>query len=156
MRASAVRPGDVFGLLTVLHVGRVPSFKDVACICICTCNKVKAIRVYNLDRVRSCGCSRPSRRGPQKDIIKYHSVHNLLRAQRGPASDHVCVDCGSQAEEWSYNGGSPTEAIQLVGDGRNGKHRNVAHSGRGLSFYSPRCKKCHYQKDLKRGRSNLS
>jgi hypothetical protein len=157
MRICEVSPGDGFGILTVLLVGRVESFKDAACICSCECGKVKAIRLYNLDRVRSCGCSRQSIRGPQKDIIKYHSVHNLLRSQRGQASGYVCVDCGDQAEEWSYDGGSPTETVQLVSDGRrNGKDRYVAHSGRDLSFYSPRCKKCHYQQDLERSRSNLS
>jgi hypothetical protein len=34
---------------------------------------------------------------------RYRFIHNRLRAQRGPASDHLCVDCGDAAAHWSFS-----------------------------------------------------
>ena len=67
----------------------------------------------------------------------YGTVHHRLRYQRGPAKRHKCVDCGSQAEEWSYNGVSEARgAMPFTPD---------------LSEYVPRCIPCHRRHDSTRG-----
>lgn len=63
----------------------------------------------------------------------YNPAHRSLQHIRGKARNYSCVDCGEQAEEWSYNGGDPDEITD--GDGRRFT-RNVA-------AYSPRCVRCH-------------
>jgi len=67
----------------------------------------------------------------------YGTVHHRLRAHRGPAKAHQCVDCGRQAEEWSYNGVSEARgAMPFTPD---------------LSEYVPRCIPCHRRHDSTRG-----
>lgn len=65
----------------------------------------------------------------------YVSTHTWLRRHRGKAADHICADCGSRAEEWSYVGSHPEE------------QRDPTHGGaafvRDLDAYVPRCVKCH-------------
>lgn len=64
----------------------------------------------------------------------YVPTHSLLRRERGHPSQHECVNCGQQAQEWSYNGGDPDEQIDPV--------RGAAFT-RNLAAYSPRCIRCH-------------
>lgn len=63
----------------------------------------------------------------------YNPAHRSLQRVRGKAATHSCVDCGQQAQEWSYNGGDPDEITDA--DGRT--------FSRDPGFYSPRCVKCH-------------
>lgn len=63
----------------------------------------------------------------------YIPAHTTLRNKRGKASEYKCVDCGSQAQEWSYAGGCPNEIVDRQG---------LAFS-RDLSRYDPRCIRCH-------------
>ena len=72
------------------------------------------------------------RNGEQRQAhLKFHKA---LRAERGSASAHPCVDCGKPAKEWSWDKGS--------GD-------NFGNSAFGDSFdeYSPRCQSCHRRLD---------
>ena len=68
------------------------------------------------------------------DSASYSAVHTRM----GKADAHLCVDCGSQAEEWSYEGGCPRELIC--------PRRHLRYSP-DPSRYSPRCKRCHLAQD---------
>ena len=59
--------------------------------------------------------------------IKYRAAHATVARVRGKASDHTCVDCGKQAQEWSY--------AQRKGYSEN------------LDDYAPRCRSCHQRYD---------
>lgn len=83
---------------------------------------------------RFCGHKKPD------DSIGYTGTHARLRRQRGLASDYACVDCGGPAEDWSYEGGSADERIS------ESDHKGCAFTP-DLSFYSPRCTKCHGEFD---------
>lgn len=64
----------------------------------------------------------------------YSAVHLRLKVSRGKAADFLCVDCGQQANHWSYKYGG----------------------GGGLSYsanlddYEPRCRSCHMKLDMPR------
>lgn len=67
----------------------------------------------------------------------YISTHTWISRQRGKAVEHLCVDCGERAAEWSYNGGDPNER-------RDDQGRAFV---RNLDAYSPRCLSCHRKFD---------
>lgn len=58
---------------------------------------------------------------------EYAAVHQLLKRDRGRASEHPCIDCGETAQEWSFD--QPT-----------------GHST-DLSRYHARCRRCHARFD---------
>lgn len=65
------------------------------------------MRVYGtLDNPRKTGSDAPSWQGNE---IRYRTAHVRLTRSRGPASGYLCVDCGDQAREWSYDHGDPNE-----------------------------------------------
>lgn len=65
----------------------------------------------------------------------HRDFHVRLRKERGPASNHLCVDCGKPAREWSWD---------------NGSSEDYGTKAIGVSFdeYSPRCRSCHRTKDV--------
>lgn len=63
----------------------------------------------------------------------YSPSHRRIYKARGKASSHRCVDCGTQAGEWSYDGSDPNEILD---------DRGIAFS-RDVNRYSPRCVSCH-------------
>lgn len=73
----------------------------------------------------------------------YSAAHYRIKAAKGKASAHLCIDCGAQARDWSYDGQDPDE---LTGYSR------VGGNPRAYSLdpdrYVPRCRKCHTAKDL--------
>jgi len=68
----------------------------------------------------------------------YDAVHKRLARERGSASAFQCVDCGTQAQEWSYRGGSLDELICAK--------TGCAYSVR-VEDYDARCKRCHRLRD---------
>ena len=71
------------------------------------------------------------------DDVGYSGAHMRVKAVKGSASAHSCIDCGSQAKHWSYN--------------HNGRHENEwegIHYGVDVSDYEPRCVPCHKAFDL--------
>jgi hypothetical protein len=74
----------------------------------------------------------------------YVTVHNRLSFERGRAAERPCADCGETADQWSYRGGAPDEAID--------ERRGFAWSA-DLDFYVPRCRSCHAKYDAKRRRT---
>jgi hypothetical protein len=80
----------------------------------------------------------PRKPGP----MTYTSAHRMLRRVRGAASDLTCIDCGRQADEWSYRGDCPDELSEI----RERDGRAMLYT-LDLSMYDPRCKSCHVKRD---------
>ena len=74
------------------------------------------------------------------DAPSYDGMHKRLFYDRGKARDYSCVDCGGQADEWSYDGGCPNELYEVK------VLRPIAYSV-DQSRYSPRCRPCHRPRD---------
>lgn len=64
--------------------------------------------------------------------ITYTSAHFRVIRDRGPARDHQCIDCGTQAIDWSYDHSDPDEKVSEWGP----YSPNPDH-------YQARCKPCH-------------
>lgn len=64
----------------------------------------------------------------------HRQFHDRLRAEKGRAADHSCVDCGKPAKEWSWDGGS-------------GENFGSSAVGDNFDEYSPRCQSCHRKLD---------
>lgn len=73
----------------------------------------------------------------------YSVAHARVRKARGKASDHLCVDCGKQANEWSYVGGAPNERVDSYGGKMLPYTTNPA-------YYVARCHSCHVRFDKRR------
>lgn len=145
-----------FGSWTVLHEaprhGRLRYWT-----CRCVCGTERDVFQGDLRRGRSTGCGRRvcgsgrgvrgsnhaafGKRGSESRTWKgggvtYSGAHERVKAHRGKAREHNCVDCSTTAEDWSYVGGAPDERVQ------NG----LAYSP-SPEFYVPRCKLCHMAHD---------
>jgi len=92
-------------------------------------------------RVKKYGEPGPAGDLPMKQ--PYRSTHKWIRTVKGKASAHPCVDCGSPAEEWSYNHSDPNE---VVDDNVHGRGVRCTFS-LDPEFYEPRCKPCHRRFD---------
>jgi hypothetical protein len=77
--------------------------------------------------------------------LGYSAVHKRL----GDVSVHRCTDCGEQAHDWSYIGGSPDEKVDQRRRSGSGVYTTD------LSYYVPRCRDCHMKLDM-RGEDNPS
>lgn len=87
----------------------------------------------------------PRRRQPSRKVRvpgrpQYATIHTRLRRERGPARVYRCVDCGGQAEQWSYDGLDPDERVQHY----RGQERKFSVD---LGHYHPRCVGCHMSYD---------
>lgn len=69
--------------------------------------------------------------------VQYAAAHYRVRRAKGMANAHPCVDCGEQADEWSYNGSGIEERVSPEG---------LAYS-LNTDQYEPRCKPCHRRFD---------
>jgi hypothetical protein len=80
----------------------------------------------------------------------YTAAHKRVARHRGFASEHLCVGCGKQAEEWSYRGGSGFEQTGLRPQRKNGQtiYLNSVWSSY-IGDYDPRCIECHKEYDAK-------
>ena len=90
----------------------------------------------HLARLNATGDTSPgepigSRRSPR---ASYWSVHQRLRAERGPASVHACAECGAPARCWSYDRTDPDE--------QHDPNRDMRYS-LDLDRYRARCLSCH-------------
>lgn len=114
----------------------------------CTCDRgtERLVSAGDLNRcgdASTCGDRRTHRR---LDVAGYTAAHQRCRSDRGKVQDHACVDCGEQAQHWSYNHDDPDE---LLAYGLSA--HPVAYSLK-PEHYSPRCVPCHKRFDL--GRSD--
>lgn len=84
--------------------------------------------------------------GWKADRIGYSGSHMRTRKERGPATEHRCIDCGGEAAEWSLRR-SPTGVVKYAErtwpDGRTGE---VPFST-DPNDYEPRCVSCHRRYD---------
>jgi hypothetical protein len=93
--------------------------------------------VKHFRRVRSTGSPHIVRKGgrPTKGVNPaWHAIHKRLNRERGSAAALTCVDCGSNAREWSYDNADPNELIDA---------KNSCRYSLDLSHYEPRCTSCH-------------
>lgn len=69
----------------------------------------------------------------RKAEVLYRAAHQRIQTDRGPASSHNCVDCGAQAQHWTYDHEDPNELTSPIGLPYT---LNAGH-------YHPRCVSCH-------------
>jgi hypothetical protein len=67
----------------------------------------------------------------------YEVLHGRIRAARGPAKEHRCVDCGGKARDWSYNHSGIGEYMAWS------KVMGPLPASNDFYQYEPRCKLCH-------------
>lgn len=72
-------------------------------------------------------------------IVGYHTVHMRLHAQRGSASQHLCVSCGGRAKHWAYDHADDLELVDERGS-----------YSMDLNRYQPMCVSCHKLFDLEK------
>lgn len=87
----------------------------------------------------ACERGAAGERHPQWKVegTTYSGAHMRVRAQRGSARAHACVDCGGAARQWSYDHEDPNELASNEG----------AYSC-DVDHYIPRCVPCHKIFDL--------
>lgn len=153
------RTDQRFGRLVAVEIaGRDKQGRAMwLCICDCGIQKIIASRHLGSGRTRSCGClmketsPEAGRRGAAKhsgershlyrEVVGYFGLHSRIRAARGPARNHDCVDCGKRARHWSYDLSDPTPVIT-----------DKLTFSLDVTRYEPRCVKCHSLHDkLSRG-----
>lgn len=83
-------------------------------------------------------CGNPTAILRPAPFVQYGAAHDRVRAVRGSASRHRCVDCGNQARHWSYNHNDPSSLMDA---------RGYRYSLR-ADCYEPRCVPCHKRLDL--------
>jgi len=72
--------------------------------------------------------------------ITYTGMHKRIKDKRGKASQHQCINCDNQANEWAYNHQDPNQLTET----RGGKTKPYSPDH---SFYDPMCKRCHTKRD---------
>lgn len=127
--------GQRFGRLTADR--RLPAGEW---LCLCDCGSAHRVLTYLLrsGAVKSCGCLRKemsAARSRERTVESpsYGGAHHRVRRRRGVASDQQCVDCGSAADEWSYDHTDEHEFINELGHAYSGNPQ----------CYLPRCRSCH-------------
>jgi len=101
--------------------------------------RIRTCKVDGCDRNRDSRgwCSTHMRRWrashPEVVIVSYQAAHRRVVAHFGSAGQHLCVDCGNPATDWSYNHGDPDELLT-----RHDRPYSLK-----LDYYSPRCRSCH-------------
>lgn len=77
--------------------------------------------------------------------VTYGGAHSRVRTINGPASARACVDCGQQADQWSYDRLDPDERIEPDDPKRMAYSAKVEH-------YQARCNSCHWKIDHPTGK----
>lgn len=107
--------------------------------CECDCGKRVQRRLGDLRRTIANACG--DRIHQVAPVVGYTGAHNRVRKARGRASTHACVDCGRQAEHWSYDHADPNEMTTI--------DRGMAFEySLDVTHYEPRCVSCHKAFDL--------
>ena len=133
--------GQRFGKLLVVE-------RDTnAWLCACDCGRTAHVETGSLNRgALSCGargCKPPP--VPRQLDAGYGAAHSRVRRDNGPASNHICVDCGIPAYQWSYDHHDQDERIS---DERNSLGMPYSLDSR---HYQPRCVNCHKTFDRTHG-----
>lgn len=85
---------------------------------------------------RKAATRKKRRRAPET----HRAVHRRLYADRGPASNHLCVDCSGPADDWSHDWPTWEDVAQGIRPPRTTFSTN-------LDAYVPRCTPCHSKLD---------
>lgn len=106
-------------------------------------------RCYDTRYHREMRASQPKRQHePTTSECTYSAAHNRVRNRRGKASEHRCIECGNQAEEWSYRGGAPSEQRGTRTRHRHARTNTVRTAWCGdPNYYDPMCQACHAARD---------
>ena len=130
--------GQRFGALVVTS-----KREGSAWLCQCDCGATTKALTGDLNRGSkiSCGNSKIHHRTTDAG---YAAAHQRVRQDRGPVTNHDCINCGKDARHWSYN---HTDTHELLACGLSANP--VAYS-LDPHHYSPRCVPCHKQFDLGR------
>lgn len=124
--------GHAQGELTVKHRG------DGGWMCDCSCGASVLILTGDWNRGQTT-CGNRSTHWRQDDV-GYWGAHQRLEADRGRASSHPCVDCGTAAAHWSYSNAGADE--------RRDERSGLAYS-LDQDDYEPRCAACHGRFDAR-------
>ena len=92
---------------------------------------------------------RPGWRG---DDVSYRAAHKRIYRQLGKASERCCVDCGSQARDWTLayeRAQDVRRGVQVV----DGVRYELLYS-LNINDYDPRCKSCHLRQEYARRRAS--
>jgi len=81
----------------------------------------------------------PKNGRPKKNNVSYWGMHSRLKMNKGSASDHACIDCGSQANDWTWVGTCPDTFYGTAKSGRPSLNPYCLH----FEHYEPRCTACH-------------
>lgn len=133
--------GMRFGRLTALE--KAVTNGKLGWRCRCDCGEETTVVSGNLryGLTASCGCTWKEQKGAKHwnwgEEPNYKAMHQRVRAARGRAVDHRCIDCGQPAEDWSCR-----RDVPLVCTDKRYYSLNVEH-------YDPRCKPCHGLYDRK-------
>jgi hypothetical protein len=84
---------------------------------------------------------------------EYDRIHKSVQYRRGKASDHLCVDCGNPAEQWSLTR-EPSGNIKYGRGGSKGLFDKDMPYSDNTDDYEPRCKPCHRKYDIPRGEAH--
>jgi hypothetical protein len=115
-------------------------------ICECKCGKqvIKSTSELNRCVVKGWKITCGSTDCRRMEIVCYSSAHDRVRRDRGAATIYSCVDCGAQAQQWSYCHLDPNELLS----------KEEASFGLPYSCdpsqYAPRCVPCHKRFDIDR------
>lgn len=83
----------------------------------------------------------------RKEVPGYAQAHNRVRAVKGRAADHLCIDCGEQANQWSLS----ADATEVhYGPSRLDRSTLTKYS-LNVDDYEPRCRNCHSRYDAETG-----
>lgn len=74
----------------------------------------------------------------ERTHVGIFAAHQRCRALWGPASAHICIECGGYAYDWAYDGTDPAEKL-------DGILRYSVHP----EFYMPMCRGCHQRRDAR-------
>ena len=115
----------------------------------CSCGTRARVTKQNLVLSFSTEClgheARTEYRPEEHLDDSYSAVHQNITKRRGYASEHPCVDCGEQAEHWSYVGGSDHEMVSTLPRSLGSRYSPYIYED-----YEPRCRPCHGSYDRRR------
>jgi hypothetical protein len=141
--------GQQFGRLTFVRFAGQCSDGSAQWLLKCDCGNEIVARRKNVayGRTASCGClmsekARQNARKRRTATPGYTGMHDRLRADRGPASSHPCLDCGGVAQDWSLRRG-----VQGILSAPDNHHGNPRYWSTNIEDYDPRCRPCHGRYD---------
>jgi hypothetical protein len=81
------------------------------------------------------------------DQGSYGMTHKRITYKYGKAAKQLCVNCGKQALDWSYNHSGIEERVLIKSSGEGREYSSD------IDQYVPRCRKCHRLFDREHNRN---